>query len=224
MISRLLRTLNTSIMKKQLVAVTGLMLVGFIAAHLAGNFTIFGGEEWFNSYAKHLEDLGIFLWVGHIGLVVLFSVHIALTVLVTLENRKARGPAYEASGDLGRTTFAKKTMIYTGILLALFILLHLWDFTFGDKHADDGTLELFALVQASFLQPWRVAVYLLAMAALGFHLSHCIQSFFQTLGANDEESLPWLERLANAAGIVIALGFSSIPIYIIVRHYAGSAG
>ncbi len=218
MISRLLKTLNTSIMKKQLVAVTGLMLIGFIAGHLAGNFTLFFGPGAFNSYAQHLEDLGPLLWVAHIGLIVLFSVHMALTILVTLENRAARGPAYEASGDLGRTSFAKKTMIYTGFLLIVFVVLHLLDFTFGDKHAEDGSLALYALVRDSFLQPWRVAVYLLAMVGLGLHLSHCIQSFFQTLGVSDQESLPWLERLANVAGIVVAVGFSSIPIYLIIQH------
>lgn len=223
-----LALLSRSIVKKQIVALTGIALVGFIFAHLGGNFLIFGGPEWLNGYAEHLRDYGPLLWVARIGLIGAAVLHIVFTVLVTLENMKARGGAYENPNTHGRTTWAKRTMILSGIILFSFVVLHLADFTFSDHHGDLSVIEgvnggeslgLFGVVWNGFTKPWRVAVYVLAVCALGMHLSHGIQSFFQTLGLSDKELLTRVEWASLALGAALAVGYSAIPILVMIIHH-----
>ncbi|MCA9450783.1 MAG: succinate dehydrogenase cytochrome b subunit, partial [Candidatus Omnitrophica bacterium] len=177
--------LQSSIIRKQIVAVTGLMLVGFLIAHLTGNFLLFAGPEAFNGYSKKLHDLGAILWVLRIGLLAAFLAHIYLAIQLTAENHSARKHRYAVSNQKGDGGFAKRSMIYTGLLVFLFVALHLYDFTFRSKTGDptvisgvnEGeSLGLFGLVWNSFLEPWHAGLYILAMIVLGLHLSHGIQS------------------------------------------------
>jgi succinate dehydrogenase / fumarate reductase cytochrome b subunit len=216
------------VFKKQIVAVTGLMLVGFILGHLAGNFLVFAGPEALNAYAEKLRSYGPLLWGARLGLIAAVLVHIVLAVVLYFENRSARGGATYAVDDTeGATTFAKRTMILTGLLIVFFVFVHLNDFTFADKYGDESVVEgynngeslgLYGVVWNGFLQPWRVVFYVLALAALGLHLSHGIQSFAQTLGFNDADVLPRLERFALVVGTVVALAYIAIPVYVVVRH------
>jgi len=225
--------MGTSIVKKQIVAVSGLLLVGFILAHLSGNFNMFLGPEWLNGYAKHLEDLGPLLWGMRIGLLAKAVVHITFTVLVTIENRRSRGVAYAVSGTRGGTTFAKKTMILSGLMVLSFLFLHLSDFTLGDKHGPSSvvagvnggeSLGLYGLVWNAFLNPLRVVVYIFAVCCLGLHLSHGIQSSTQSLGLSDEAVMRRVTLASRVVGALVALGYSSIPLYVIVRHFTVGIG
>lgn len=225
--------MGTSIVKKQIVAVSGLALVGFILAHLAGNFNIFLGPEWLNGYAEHLEELGPVLWLMRIGLLAAAIVHITFTVLVTIENRRSRGVAYAVAGSRGGTTFAKKTMILSGLMVLSFLFLHLSDFTFADKHGPAGivaganegeSLGLYGIVWNAFLNPLRVVVYMFAVCCLGLHLSHGIQSCTQSLGLSDEPVLQRITFAARAIGALVALSYASIPVYVIVRHFTVGIG
>lgn len=225
--------MGTSIIKKQIVAVSGLALVGFILAHLAGNFNIFLGPEWLNGYAEHLEELGPVLWLMRIGLLAAAIVHITFTVLVTIENRRSRGVAYAVAGSRGGTTFAKKTMILSGLMVLSFLFLHLSDFTFADKHGPAGivaganggeSLGLYGIVWNAFLNPLRVVVYIFAVCCLGLHLSHGIQSCTQSLGLSDEAVLQRVTFAARAIGALVALSYASIPVYVIVRHFTVGIG
>lgn len=228
MSSELWRLLTSSVAKKQIVALTGLALIGYILLHLLGNFMIFGGPDALNGYAEMLHALGPLLWAARVVLAAAAVIHIVFTVIIWFEDRASRPVGYTVSADFGSTTFAKKTMIYTGLLLFFFLFLHLWDFTFADKAGeasvvwrgnDSESLGLFGVVWNSFLEPWRIVVYLLAVSCVGFHLSHGVQSFLQTLGLNNEGVLPKLERLSNLVGILVAVGYSFIPIYVVIRHY-----
>lgn len=229
MIGRLGKFLNTSVVKKQLVAVTGLLLVGFILGHLGGNFLIFVGPSAFNAYAAHIQGLGALLWLVRLGLLATVATHIVFTIKLTYENHAARGPRYAISSDFGETSFAKKTMIYSGGLIACFVLLHLSDFTFADKEGpasavitssgDPVNLGLYGLVWNSFLRPWRIVVYLVAVGLVGLHISHGIQSVIQTIGLPHDSYMPAITRASNAAGLLVALGFASIPVYVVVRHF-----
>ncbi len=215
--------LQSSIVRKQIVAVTGLAMVGFLIAHLSGNFLIFAGPEAFNGYSKKLHDLGPILWVLRIGLIAALLGHVVLAIKLTGENHAARGGRYAVSNSRGDGGFCKKTMIYTGILILVFVALHLYDFTYRDKTGDPTIVEgvngglslgLFGLVWNSFLQPWHSGLYILAMIILGFHLSHGIQSLFQSIGFFHDRYTPMVKKIGFALAILLAVGFISIPIYV----------
>ena len=217
----------TSIVKKQIVAITGVTLAGFVLVHMAGNFTIFGGPEAFNGYSETLHHLGELLWIARIGLLAAVVIHILLTISLVWENRAARAGSYAVAGgksdDLG---YARRSMIYTGLLVILFVIFHLWDFTFPAKEGpatlipgiEDRSLGLYGLVWNSFLDPVRAALYIAMMVLVGLHLSHGIQSLCQTLGLRNAKYTILIDRISVAFGTVIAIGFSLVPIYInIVR-------
>ncbi|HOF41276.1 MAG TPA: succinate dehydrogenase cytochrome b subunit [Candidatus Hydrogenedentes bacterium] len=233
MASNLTALVKRSIVKKQIVAVTGIILVTFIFGHLAGNFLIFAGPDALNSYAEKIQGLGAFLWVVRLGLLAAFLTHISLTIWVTLENRIARGRRYEVHNTLGNTTWAKRTMIFTGALVLCYVFIHLNDFTIPEKTGpstvipgvnNDESLGLFGLVWNSFLNPLRAGFYILAVSFLGMHLSHGIESVFQSLGTPLGQQRPTLLKISRIIGLLLALSFSSIPIYVIVRHYTIGAG
>ncbi|MBK7496202.1 MAG: succinate dehydrogenase cytochrome b subunit [Candidatus Omnitrophica bacterium] len=223
--------LRSSILRKQIVAVTGLILTGFLAGHLAGNFLIFLGPEAFNGYSEKLHAIPELLWLVRLGLIAAFLIHVITTILLTLENRQARGERYAVNGSKSEESlkFAKKTMIYTGLLVLFFLVLHLSDFTLSDKEgpasmiaAGEGNpprnLGLYGLVWNSFLEPWRAGVYIAVMLVLGLHLSHGIQSLCQTLGFYRNDLVPRIRKLSLVLGLLAAIGFSSVPLFInIVR-------
>jgi succinate dehydrogenase cytochrome b subunit len=226
--------LRSSIFRKQVVAVTGIMLVGFIVGHLGGNLLILIGPDVFNAYAEKLQSLGKLLWVVRLGLIAAVVLHIYFTILLTLENRAARGDRYAvANTKADQSQFAKKTMIYTGILLFLFIFLHIYDFTLADKHGPGSVVEaagtqdslgLYGVVWNGFTNPLRNLIYVLAVCSVGFHTSHGIQSLFQTLGFFHERYTPLINRASIAIGLLLAVGFSVIPLYVMLRHYTIGIG
>ncbi len=217
--------LSASIVKKQIVAITGLGLAGFVVFHLSGNLLIFLGPDTFNGYAAKLEGLGEFKWLPRIGLVVFAIVHVYFTVLVVLENREARGSRYAMQNDFGSTNWAKRTMIFSGLLVFFFIFIHLGDFTLPEKTGpttvvpgvtDGDSLGLYGLVWNSFLVWWRALFYVLAVCCVGMHISHGIQSVFQTLGINHPIYTPLIKHASLAVGIVVAAGFSAIPLFVLI--------
>ena len=124
---------NSSITKKQIVAVTGLALVLFIIAHLAGNLFIYGGPDAFNGYAKKLKSFGPVLWMMRGGILVIFLTHVSVTYLLVLENIKARGPRrYQV--DVPSISWAQRLMPYSGAYLFFYVIWHLLDFTLIDQH------------------------------------------------------------------------------------------
>lgn len=229
---RIKRVLGSSVFRKQVVALTGLAMVGFIIAHLSGNLLMFGGPETFNAYARGMANFGPLLWVMRLGLLASVVAHVWLTITLVKENRRARGSRYFVYEDHGERTWAMRTMIYTGLLIVLFVPIHLNDFTFADKNGpasvipgvnNDESLYLFGVVWNSYtigiglLSGWmRTTLYVLAVCAVGFHLSHGIQSLFQTFGANQRRYMPIVRWVSIGLGTIIAVGFASIPIYIML--------
>ena len=210
-----------SIRKKQLVGITGIVLVLFIIGHLSGNLLIFKGAKAFNDYAHFLESLGGLLWAIRIGLLSAFILHIYLTMLIVLENRRARPQNYEVNADhVDSPSFAAKTMRYTGPLILAFVIMHLANFSFGTKQGLVNGVEsgLFGLVVNTLSQPLYAAIYIISMIVLGLHLSHSIQSVCQTLGVVNRNVLPIIRKISLAIGVIVMLGFSSIPIYIMVTY------
>lgn len=202
--------LGSSVGKKMLMAVTGLCLSGFLAVHLLGNFMAFGGAEPFNSYAKKLHSLEPFLTVFNIGLLVIGLVHVAVGIILFIENLRARPTRYAVYQNPGGRTLGSNTMPYTGVLILLFVIFHLLKFTFIDK---SGT-TIFEIMSAAFANPVYVGLYVLGMGVLAVHISHGFWSLFQTFGLNQPRYMPSIMNLGLAVTFVFGIGFASVPVYL----------
>ena len=217
-----LNYLKSSIGKKQVVATTGLMLILFVIGHLAGNLFMFGGPNAFNHYAEKLRGLRPALYVVEYGLLFVFLTHIFFTYLVVLENIQARGVGYAVSKSVGERSFATRLMPYTGTFLLAFVIWHLIDFTFVDRLGPQGVLpdgknyELYGVVYNAFMNPVHSGLYIVAMFCLGFHLAHGVQSFAQTFGFNSPRLTPLISFISNLFGFFIAIGFSTIPVFVLL--------
>ncbi|MBF0500480.1 MAG: succinate dehydrogenase cytochrome b subunit [Candidatus Riflebacteria bacterium] len=209
---------QSSIGKKQIVALTGLMLIGFILGHLAGNLLIFKGPEALNAYAHKLASMRPAMYGVELALAGTFLLHICLTVYLFFYNNEARPIAYGYYQPTDRS-ISTRLMPYTGTLLAAFVIWHLLDFTFSDQ---TGTLSLvgkeslglYGVVVNAFKIQWHSGLYILAMCAIGFHLTHGFQSFMQSLGLNHPKYTPVIKIISVFLGLAVAAIFSSIPLYV----------
>jgi succinate dehydrogenase / fumarate reductase cytochrome b subunit len=180
---------------------------------------MFKGPVAFNNYAKTLKSLGPILWMARAGLLVTFVAHMFFTVQLIRENIAARKKAYKVQGFKTKRPLSTRSMAITGPIIALYLVFHLLDFTLnthsGPAAMINGVdLGLYGLVVNSFLDPIRSLFYIVAMAAIGLHLTHAVQSLVQTLGFYSEKAKPMLNAISVGLGLLIAVGFSSIPVYI----------
>ena len=203
-------TLGSSIGKKLMMAITGFSFCGFLAAHLAGNLTIYGGKEAFNGYAAHLHALGPLLTVAELGLLTFALVHVITGLALFLGNLKARPVRYAVNKSAGGRTVGSATMPYTGVILLAFIIFHLMNFHFVDK--TDTTI--FNIVANAFSNTGYVLIYIVAMVAAAIHVSHGFWSAFQTVGANHPKYMPLFRTVSIAFAVVVGIGFGFLPIYI----------
>lgn len=212
------RFLSSSIGKKTLMALTGLGLIGFLVVHLAGNLTLYADDsgEAFNHYAEVLESNPL-LPFAEIGLLVLIVAHIGLGLLVSRENREARSDGYRIRSTKGRKTFASASMLATGLIIGLFIAVHVADFRVPKLFGDESVDDLAAAVKRRLGTPFGAGVYLLGVSALGIHLSHAFKSAFQTLGVNHPRYSPLIGKISLGLAVLLFLGFASFPIYCLVQ-------
>ena len=211
------RFLNSSIGRKYVMAATGLSLTLFLIVHMAGNLTLYAGEDAFNAYA-HLIESNPLLPLAEAGLLGLFSVHIVVAVLLIARNNSSRSTAYSASLGMGAKTFASQTMRFTGPLLLIFLAVHLWDFRISKEFIDESEVDLAKMVLARLRQPLGVAIYLAGVGLVGLHMWHAFQSAFQTLGVSHPRyraALLWSGRLLS---IALVVGFGALPIYVFLTR------
>ena len=206
----LIATLTSSVGKKLMMALTGLSFCGFLAAHLAGNLTIFGGEEMFNSYAEHLHSLGVLLTVAEWGLLIFAIIHVLTGLTLFYQNFQARPVRYRVDKRAGGRTLGSATMPYTGLALLVFVIFHLINFHFVDK--TDTTI--YEIVSQAFDSTLYVAVYIVAMIIAAIHVSHGFWSAFQTIGANHPKYMPIIRTLSLVFALVVGIGFGILPIFI----------
>jgi len=204
----LCRLFSSSIGRKAVVAVAGLLLCGFLVTHLAGNLLLFVSEGSFNNYAKTLETNPL-LPLAELGLAALFLAHIAVAVKLRWENRQARPARYEEVKSKGGRSVGSRTMSLTALLVFAFIIVHIRTFKFG-PHEESG---LYRLVMDSFRNPLYSGFYVAAMIALMLHLSHGIQSGFQTLGLNHPRYTPLIRKAGMGFAFLVCAGFALIPIW-----------
>lgn len=204
---------RSSIGGKVTMAVTGVLLFGFVVAHLLGNLQLLAGPEAINSYAKWLHDRGALLWVARGGLLLVFLLHVVTAVRLSQANRRARPVPY-ASDATVQATFASRSMVFSGLTLLVFVVYHLLHFTFGvtnpehfaAKGARAGGFDVHAMVTQSFAVAPIAIVYAAAQIVLFLHLRHGLRSFAQTLGWNHGRVTPLIERLATLLALAIAGG------------------
>jgi len=206
------KTVQSSVGLKLFMAVTGLCFCAFLAVHLAGNLSLFGGREMFNSYAEHLHALGVLLVVAEWGLVILAAIHILTGLTLFLQNRRARPVRYKVNKNAGGRTIGSATMPYTGVLILLFVIIHLLNFHFVDK----TTTTIFDIVSAAFANPAYVIFYVVAVVVAAVHVSHGFWSAFQTLGANHPKYMPLIRLLSVVFALAVGVGFGLLPIFVSV--------
>jgi len=212
------RRLSSSVVKKQVMGITGLMLCGFLVSHLITNSLMYVSGELFNT-AAHALITNPLIIPAEIILGLVFLSHIGLAIKLTLENRSARPEAYYMKRKpTGRgATFASSTMIYTGLIVLVFLILHILEVKFGPEYlvTYNGVemRDLYKLLIEIYSNPIVVIWYVFAVCALGIHVSHGLWSAFQSIGFNHPRYTPLLQKIAKVYAVVIAVGFSALPIY-----------
>jgi succinate dehydrogenase / fumarate reductase, cytochrome b subunit len=215
---------STMVGKKVVMAVTGIVLVGFVVAHMLGNLKIFLGAAAIDTYAAFLRTMGepllpysALLWILRIVLLTCVAVHIIAAVQLTRMSRAARSHGYDTKESIA-TTYAARTMRWSAVILVLFIVYHLLHLTGGVVGFQPGQfrdLSVYHNVVAGF-SVWYVSLfYIIAMACLCLHLDHGTWSLFQTLGWNNARTTSMLRSLSRGVALAVFVGFISVPVSVL---------
>ena len=214
---------RSTIGKKAIMAVTGVILYGFVIVHMIGNLKIFEGPEGFNAYSHFLRVVGepalpagTILWIIRIVLTLSLILHVTAAIQLTRIDAAGRPIAYK---KIKRTqaSFASMTLRWGGTAIFFFVIYHLMHFTIGTVHPQFIEGEPYHNVVSGFqLQPLMAGVYLLAVAALGTHLYHGVWSATQTLGLNNRRNDTLFRGLAMLSGIGLFVGFAAIPVVVLL--------
>ena len=215
------RSTRSTIALKLLMAVTGLVFIGYVLAHMYGNLKAFAGHDSFNEYAEHLRTLGEpllpysgLLWVIRVVLLVSLALHVYAAVTLWRRAQTARGGTKYVVKKNKHSSFSSHLMRWGGLTLLLFIVWHLLNFTVGKVNVSGGpTNDPFNLMVDSFSVWWLTLIYLVAMFLLGTHLHHGVWSAGQTLGFTNSarQRLVW-KRAGLVVAVVVAGGFSLVPL------------
>ena len=200
----------TTVGKKVVVAVTGLVLYGFVIGHLIGNLQVFGGPDLINDYAKFLREAGPLLWGTRAVLLLSVVLHAVFTIQLTRLNHASRPVGY-AEHRAVRASLPSRVMIWSGLFLGFYIVYHILHLTTGTAHPAFDPTDVYGNMVRGFSSPAAAGVYVLAMVALGFHLHHGVYSVFQTLGLNHPRWNKWRRVLSVGSAYLIAAGYISIP-------------
>lgn len=208
-----MRILNSSVGRKILMSISGQLLIIFVLIHLVGNSTIYFGL--INAYAEHLHSLPPVVWIFRSCMLAVVAVHICYGTMLTLENKAANPTTYAVKRQL-KASFASENMIWTGALIAFFIIYHLLQFTMKVTPdvawtAGAPVVDVFKMVVTSFSNALIAVVYALAMVMLFLHLSHGIPSFLQTMGWNNDKTIPVFGTGGKVVAAFLMLAYISIP-------------
>ena len=226
----LLDLYSTAVGKKYVMAITGIVMIGFVIAHMIGNLKMYLGVAEFNHYAEFLRELlvpilprTVFLWLLRSGLIVAVVLHIHAASSLTRMNHNARSVKYQSPRDYQVANFASRTMRWTGIIITLFVLWHLADLSWGTVNSvgtqtGDGKFargDAYGNVVRSFERVPVSLFYIVANIALGLHLFHGVWSLFQSLGWNNPKFNKWRRMLATGIATVVVVGNVSFPIAVL---------
>lgn len=218
---RVQRLVGSLVGKKIVMAATGVILLGFVLAHMAGNLKVFQGPEHFNAYAEGLRTVGApffargqLLWIARLILLAAVGLHIWAAVAVTRASWAARPDGYR-SLDLIETTYAARTMRWGGALILLYVVYHLLDLTFGKVNPSFVPGDVYHNLVASFSRAPVALAYIAAVLVLALHMYHGIYSAFQTLGLNHPKYNRWRRGFAAGYTLVVTVGFVAVPLAVL---------
>jgi succinate dehydrogenase / fumarate reductase cytochrome b subunit len=214
---------RSSVGKKMIIAVTGVILILFVVGHLLGNLQIFLGPDWINAYSEHLRELGPLLWAIRVFLLVTVIVHIYVTIQLAIQNKRARPTQYKDKENV-KATFASRHMVMSGLIVLMFIIYHLAHFTvrvtdprFLLLKADPlNRYDVYSMMVYGFQNYLVSAFYILGLFLLFLHLSHGSSSFFQSLGLNNKNLAPRLAFWGRVFAWLLFLGYVSIPVAVLL--------
>lgn len=214
---------RSAVGKKWVMAVTGIVLMGYVFAHMVGNLKLYMGAEDINHYGEFLRELlvpilprTVTLWLMRVALILAFAFHIHAAAALTVMNRRARAAGgYISKRDYEAANAASRSMRLTGVVIALFVLWHLADLTWGTVNPDFVRGDVYRNVVASFDRPLVSLFYIVANVALGIHLFHGSWSLFQSLGWNNPRWNSWRRWFAAAFAGVVMIGNVSFPIAVL---------
>jgi succinate dehydrogenase / fumarate reductase cytochrome b subunit len=213
---------RTALGKKWVMAVSGIIGMGFVFAHMVGNLKMFQGPEAFNHYAEFLRELlypilprTMTLWLLRIGLILSLLVHVLSAAQLTRQNMKARGIKYQSHRDYQVANWASRSMRITGVIILLYIPWHLADLTWGFNGTDWTRGEVYDNVVNSLSRPWNGAIYIVAAIAVAVHVFHGAWSIFQTMGWNNPRFNKWRRWFAIGFAAVMLVGNLSFPIAVL---------
>jgi succinate dehydrogenase / fumarate reductase cytochrome b subunit len=217
--NRLIRLFSTSIGRKLVLAVTGLILFGWLVGHMLGNMTLYQGSSSLNSYAAWLQGHPT-LWVMRLSMLMVLGIHIYVACVLALENRAARSNAYARHAF--QTSGASRYMVFTGLLVLVFLVYHILHFTLGVVASDfygsvdsAGHHDVYAMVVQSFQNPLLAGSYIIAMVLVGTHLVHASRSLFQTVGVNHESYNSTIRLISQIVVALFVIGNCSMPILVL---------
>ena len=222
------KTLNSTLGRKLIMALTGLFLILFLTGHVSGNMLLFKGDggQAFNMYAKFMTTnpavklLSYLTYISVIG-------HIIYSIALSQHNKSARPVPYSTSNGSSNSAWSSRNMGVLGTIILIFLVVHLQGF-WAQMHWGEVPMityegeeykNLFLIVSEAFKQEWLVALYVLSMIFLGFHLSHGFTSAFQTLGINHKKYSPAIKAIGTAYSILVPALFASMPVYIYFSSY-----
>ena len=206
-----------------IVAVTGVILILFVIGHLLGNLQIFLGPEWINAYSQHLRDLGPLLWLIRVFLLTTVILHIYFTILLAIENRRARPGPY-IKRQYVKASWASRHMVVSGLVVLAFIIFHLLHFT-GRKFNPQFPLlkldplnryDVYSMMVYGFQNVYVSSFYIVGLFFLTLHLTHGSSSFFQSLGLNNQRLTPRLAIGGRVFAWLLFIGYTSIPIAVLL--------
>lgn len=214
--------IKTTLGRKFLMALSGAALVLFVIGHLAGNLQIFGPPDLINDYGEFLHSKPLLVWGARLGLLVVIGIHIWSAVALSNANRAARPVPYETWHPTA-ASYASRTMLMSGLIVAAFVIYHLLHYTvqtpginftgqdFATFKDTAGRADIYRMVIVGFRQPLVAVFYIVAVGLLCLHLSHGVNAAFQSLGLRNKGWAPLLDKFAIGFAVVIFLGYASIP-------------
>jgi succinate dehydrogenase / fumarate reductase cytochrome b subunit len=217
---------KSSIGKKWVVALTGLVLVGYVFGHLAGNLQVFLPPEQINNYAEFLHSHGGLLWVVRAFLIACFVLHIFTTIKLVIENRAARPEKYKMKRTV-QATIAARTMTLSGLIVLSFVIFHLLHFTarttdsrFKPKPEGllNGEYDVHSMMILGFQNPWVSGFYLLSVFLVCLHLSHGLSSLLQTFGINSKGLADSIKFWGQVIAWLVFVGYASIPVAVLAGY------
>src|SRR5665213_3224937 len=196
--------------KKVVMAVTGVMMFAFVIGHMLGNLQMYEAPEHINAYGHFLHNLGELLWIERGMMLLAIALHIVAAVQLPLRSKAARPIGYSRKEAIN-SSYASRTMYWSGPIVLVFIILHLLQFTSGTLHPEAAfiTGDVYQNPVAGFQVWWVSAWYIFAIILLGFHLRHGLWSMFQSVGLAHPEHTPTLKRAALVIATIIVLGYIS---------------